>query len=64
MPVVVQIVAVVVTIAFSGIMTYIIAKIISIFTTLRTDEKAELEGLDAVFHGETAYGYELKQEKA
>ncbi|WP_353463401.1 ammonium transporter [Mammaliicoccus sciuri] len=64
MPVVVQIVAVVVTIAFSGIMTYIIAKIISIFTTLRTDEKAELEGLDAVFHGETAYGYELNQEKA
>lgn len=55
MPVVVQIIAVTATIVFSAVMTFIIAKIISIFVTLRTDEKAELEGLDNVIHGEQAY---------
>jgi Amt family ammonium transporter len=38
-------------------MTYGIAKGISLFTTLRTDEKEELDGLDVVIHGEKAYEY-------
>lgn len=57
MPVLVQIIAVTATILFSAIMTFCIAKVISIFTTLRTDDKEELEGLDNAFHGEKAYEY-------
>ncbi len=56
-PVVAQIVAVTATILFSAVMTYGIAKGISLFTTLRTDEKEELDGLDVVIHGEKAYEY-------
>lgn len=55
MPVVAQIIAVSATIIFSAVMTFLIAKVISIFITLRTDEKEELEGLDNVIHGEKAY---------
>ncbi|MFD2829454.1 ammonium transporter [Corticicoccus populi] len=55
MPVVAQIIAVAATIIFSAVMTFLIAKVISIFVTLRTDEKEELEGLDSVIHGEKAY---------
>jgi len=54
-PLLVQIIAVTATILFSTVMTFCIARTISIFTTLRTDDKEELEGLDNVFHGEEAY---------
>lgn len=54
-PLLVQIIAVTATILFSAVMTFCIARTISIFTTLRTDDKEELEGLDNVFHGEAAY---------
>lgn len=55
MPIIAQIIAVTATIIFSAVMTFLIAKVISIFATLRTDEKEELEGLDNVIHGEKAY---------
>ncbi|MFC3419283.1 ammonium transporter [Salinicoccus hispanicus] len=56
-PLLAQVVAVTATIVFSAVMTYAIAKGISIFVTLRTDEKEELDGLDVVIHGEKAYEY-------
>nr|WP_271397564.1 ammonium transporter [Salinicoccus roseus] len=56
-PVLAQLAAVSATILFSAVMTYGIAKGISLFTTLRTDEKEELDGLDVVIHGEKAYEY-------
>ena len=56
-PVLAQLAAVSATILFSAVMTYGIAKSISLFTTLRTDEKEELDGLDVVIHGEKAYEY-------
>ncbi|MCC4723509.1 ammonium transporter [Salinicoccus sp. RF5] len=56
-PVMAQLAAVSATILFSAVMTYGIAKGISLFTTLRTDEKEELDGLDVVIHGEKAYEY-------
>lgn len=55
MPILAQIIAVSATIVFSAVMTFLIAKVISLFVTLRTDEKEELEGLDSVIHGEKAY---------
>ncbi|MCD8871380.1 ammonium transporter [Staphylococcus gallinarum] len=51
----VQIVAVVVTIIFSGVLTFVIAKVIGLFSALGTDEVEEAQGLDYVVHGERAY---------
>lgn len=51
----VQIIAVCVTIVFSGVATFIILKVISLFTPLRATEAEEDEGLDFSFHGEDAY---------
>ncbi|RIP34713.1 ammonium transporter [Staphylococcus gallinarum] len=51
----VQIIAVVVTIIFSGILTFVIAKVIGLFSALGTDEVEEEQGLDYVVHGERAY---------
>ncbi|MCG7337990.1 ammonium transporter [Staphylococcus sp. ACRSN] len=51
----VQIVAVVVTIIFSGVLTFVIAKFIGLFSALGTDEVEEEQGLDYVVHGERAY---------
>lgn len=51
----VQFVSVVVTIALSGVATFLILKVISIFTPLRVTEKEEKEGLDISLHNEEAY---------
>lgn len=51
----VQIVAVSITIIFSAIMTYSIAKIIGMITALETNELEEKQGLDYLVHGERAY---------
>ena len=51
----VQLIAVGVTIAFSGLLTFIILKAISLFTKLRATEAEEDEGLDFSLHGEDAY---------
>lgn len=50
-----QIMAVVIAIAYSAIMTFIIAKVISIFMPLRVSDKEETLGLDISMHGEEAY---------
>lgn len=51
----VQIVAVLACAAFSGIVSYLILKIISYFTPLRVEEFEEVNGLDSSLHGELAY---------
>jgi Amt family ammonium transporter len=47
--------AVLVTIIWTVIVTYVILKIISLFTSLRVDEENEIEGLDTSTHGESGY---------
>ncbi len=47
--------AVLVTVIWTVIVTYIILKIISLFTSLRVDEENEIEGLDTSTHGESGY---------
>ena len=47
--------AVLVTIIWTVIITYIILKVISLFTSLRVDEEKEIEGLDTSTHGESGY---------
>lgn len=54
-PVLIQIVAVLATIIYSSVITFVIAKSINYFIVLRTDEKEELQGLDSIVHGEKAY---------
>jgi Amt family ammonium transporter len=51
----VQFVAVLATIAYSAIGTFIIYKVINIFVTMRVPEKEELFGLDLSQHHESAY---------
>ena len=51
----VQFYAVVVTLIWTVIATYLILKIISLFISLRVDEENEIEGLDASTHGESGY---------
>ena len=53
----VQLIAVVATYVFAGVMTFIILKVISIFTELRVSVEEEENGLDVSLHGENAYGY-------
>jgi len=47
--------AVLVTIIWTFITTYVILKVISLFTSLRVDEENEIEGLDTSTHGESGY---------
>ena len=50
-----QIIAVVAAIVFSGVLTYIIAKVIDVTMGLRVSEEDEVTGLDLSQHSETAY---------
>ena len=50
-----QVVAILATMAFSGIMSYIIAKGIDKTIGLRATEQEELEGLDITLHEERSY---------
>ena len=50
-----QIVAVAVTVAYSVIMTVIIATVINKTMGLRVDDETERKGLDTTLHGEQAY---------
>lgn len=54
---VIQLIAVLATIAFAAGLTYIILKAISLVTPLRVSEEEEETGLDISQHGEDAYGY-------
>lgn len=51
----VQVVAVVATIIFSGIGTYVIFKVTNLMIPIRATDKHEAVGLDESQHGETAY---------
>jgi Amt family ammonium transporter len=53
----VQILAVAVTAAWSGVATYVLARAIGAVALLRVDAEAEFEGLDFASHGERAYEY-------
>ncbi len=54
-----QFIAVGVTIAYSGITTLVIFKIVKLLVGLRVDEEAEFAGLDESEHGERAYNLGL-----
>ena len=47
--------AVLVTLIWTIISTFIILKIISLFIPLRVDEEEEIQGLDTSAHGESGY---------
>lgn len=51
----IQALSVVVTIVLSGVVSFILLKVISLFTSLRVSERDEDEGLDNAQHGEDAY---------
>ncbi|WP_407306547.1 ammonium transporter [Desulfosporosinus sp. SB140] len=51
----IQILSVLVTVAFSVIGTFILLKIVGLFTKLRVNEDQEATGLDLSLHGEEAY---------
>jgi Amt family ammonium transporter len=51
----IQLVAVVVAIVYSMVLTFIILKVINLFVGLRVPEKEEALGLDVTQHGEAAY---------
>jgi Amt family ammonium transporter len=51
----VQTVATVVSIIFSGVMTYILFKAVNALVGIRADRRVEEEGLDIYEHGESAY---------
>ena len=51
-----QLVAVAIAIVFSGVGSFIIARVVALFIPLRAEEKAEAQGLDIPLHGEEAYG--------
>ncbi|HWP95738.1 MAG TPA: ammonium transporter [Syntrophomonadaceae bacterium] len=53
----VQFVAVLISWIFAGTMTFVILKVIGLFTPLRVSNEEEEMGLDAALHGEDAYGY-------
>jgi ammonium transporter, Amt family len=50
-----QLVAIVATYIFVAVLTFIIAKVISLFVPLRVNEEEETLGLDITLHGEKAY---------
>jgi len=52
---VVQLIAVSVTISYSGVMTFILYKVVEKFVGLRADKKEESVGLDETMHNEIAY---------
>ncbi len=51
----IQALSIVATVVLSGVLTFIILKVISLFTSLRANDKEESEGLDIAQHGEDAY---------
>mgnify|MGYP000748933192 FL=1 len=51
----VQLIGIVATIAYTAIVTYVILKLVSVFTSLRVSEEDEVEGLDTTSHEEKGY---------
>ena len=52
----IQLIAIVATVVYSAIMTFIILKVIGKFMSLRVTSDEENDGLDVSEHGEEAYG--------
>lgn len=50
-----QTIAVVVTLLWTGIISYILYKVVDMLVGLRVAEESEREGLDSTQHGEVAY---------
>ena len=53
----VQLAATVVSVAFSGVMTFILFKVVDRLVGVRVDRRVEEEGLDIYEHGESAYNH-------
>ncbi len=51
----VQLTGVVATIVYTAVMTWVILKLVGLFSTLRADEESETKGLDIVEHEERGY---------
>ena len=51
----VQLVATLVSVAFSAVVTFVLYKIVDRFVGIRADKRVEEEGLDVYEHGESAY---------
>lgn len=51
----VQIIATLVSVAFSAVITFVLYKIVDRFVGIRVDKRVEEEGLDIYEHGESAY---------
>jgi len=51
----IQLKGVLITIAWSGVVSVIAFKIVDLVIGLRVSEEEEREGLDITYHGETAY---------
>lgn len=52
---VVQVISIIITIAYAAIMTFVIIKIIMLFMDIRVENAEEADGLDIAEHGESAY---------
>ncbi len=52
---VVQLIGVVSVAIFSGVLTWVIAKVVAITIGLRVSEEEEIDGLDISTHGERGY---------
>ncbi len=52
-----QIIAVVITIVYSGAATYVLLKLVDIIVGLRVSEEVERSGLDLALHGESVHVY-------
>lgn len=50
-----QLLSIVITAAFAGIMTFLIIKVIGLFMEIRVEASEEADGLDIAEHGESAY---------
>jgi Amt family ammonium transporter len=51
----VQVIGVLATFIYTGIVSYVLLKLIGMWVDLRVDEESEQQGLDLVQHGETGY---------
>ena len=53
----IQLESVIVAIVWSGVLTYVILKLIGLVTPLRVDAESETEGLDVSLHNERGYNF-------
>jgi ammonium transporter, Amt family len=51
----VQLIGIGIVAVWSGVLTYVIVKILKMFVKFRVDEETEVQGLDLAMHGERGY---------